>query len=90
MCRPKSSCELFPLAITHAKVVNNNSGKMVIARYRIRYFFQNRAAVPLTLVENYLFTVARYFSSLLPPSSDFGFRFWVKVLKLSFGFRFWV
>jgi len=26
---------IFPLAITHAKVVNSRSGKMVIARYRI-------------------------------------------------------
>jgi len=34
----KTSCELFPLATTHAKVAN--SGKMVIARYRIRYSFE--------------------------------------------------
>ena len=46
----KSSCELFPLATTHAKVAN--SGKMVIARYRMRYFFQKRASLPLSLLEN--------------------------------------
>jgi len=48
----KSSCELFSLAITHAKVTNSGSGKMVIARYRIQYFFQKRATLPLTLLEN--------------------------------------
>jgi len=47
-----SSCELFPLATTHAKVANSGSGKMVIARYRIHYFFQKRATLPLTLLEN--------------------------------------
>jgi len=36
----KSSCELFPLVTTHAKVANSGSGKMVKARYRMRYFFQ--------------------------------------------------
>ena len=36
VCWRKSSCELFPLATTHAKIAN--SGKMVIARYPIRYF----------------------------------------------------
>ena len=50
VCWRKSSCELFPLATTHAKV--SHSSKMVIARYRIRYFFQKRAALPLTLLEN--------------------------------------
>ena len=40
----------FSLATTHAKVAN--SGKMVIVRYRIRYFFQKRAALPVTLLEN--------------------------------------
>jgi len=40
----------FPLATTHVKVAN--SGKMVIAHYRIRYFFQKRAALQLTLLEN--------------------------------------
>jgi len=34
----KSSCELFALATTHAKVANSGSGKMVIARYRMRFF----------------------------------------------------
>jgi len=38
VCRRKSSCEPFPLATTHGKVAN--SGKVVIARYRIHYFFQ--------------------------------------------------
>jgi len=40
----------FPLATTHAEVANSGSSKMVIARYRIRYFFQKRAA--LSLLEN--------------------------------------
>jgi len=30
------------LAITHAKVANSGNGKMVITRYRIRYFFQKK------------------------------------------------
>jgi len=46
----KSSCELFALATTDVKVANSGSGKMVIARYRMRYFFQKRAA--LSLLEN--------------------------------------
>ena len=49
VCWQKSSCELFPLATTHAKVATSGSGKMGIARYRIRYFFQKRA--PLSLLE---------------------------------------
>ena len=32
VCWRKSSCELFPLATTQAKVANSGSGKMVIAR----------------------------------------------------------
>ena len=55
VCRRKSSCELFPLVTTHAKVAN--SGEVVIARCRIRYFFHKRAALPLSLVEN-LFATA--------------------------------
>jgi len=51
MCRRKSSCELFTLATSHIKEVNSGSGKMVIARYRIRYFFQKTAALRLTLLE---------------------------------------
>jgi len=43
---------IFPLATTHAKVANSGSCKMVIARYCIRYLFQKRAALPLTLLEN--------------------------------------
>jgi len=50
VCWRKSSCELFPCATTHAKVAN--SGKMVIARYRIRYFFQKRAELSLSSLEN--------------------------------------
>jgi len=46
----KNSCELFPLATTHAKVAN--SSKMVIARYHIRYSFQERTALTLSLLEN--------------------------------------
>jgi len=61
----------FFLATTRAKVANSGSGKMVIARYRIRYFFQKRAALPLTVLENQLATVARYFSNSLLPSSTF-------------------
>jgi len=41
---------------------------MVIPPYRIRYFYQKRAALPLTLLENLLATVARYFSASLLPS----------------------
>jgi len=40
----------FSLATTYAKVAN--SGKMVIARYRIRDSFQKRAALSLTTLEN--------------------------------------
>ena len=36
---------------THAKVVNSGSSKMVIAHYRICYFFQKRVA--LLLLENW-------------------------------------
>jgi len=57
------------LATTHVKLANSGSGKMVIARYRIRYFFQKRAVLSLTLLENFLAAVARYFSSSLLPSS---------------------
>jgi len=46
----------------------SGSGKMVIPPYRIRYFYQKRAALPLTLLENLLATVARYFSASLLPS----------------------
>jgi len=42
----------FSFATTRVKVANSSSGKMVISRYRIRYFFQKRAAFPLTLLEN--------------------------------------
>jgi len=52
VCWKKSSSELFPLATTHAKVANSGSRKMVIAHYRIRYFFKIRATLPLTLLEN--------------------------------------
>jgi len=44
--------KLFPLAITHAKVANSGNGKIVIARYRIRYFFQNRESLLQTLLQN--------------------------------------
>jgi len=52
VCWRKNFCELFPLATTHAKVANSGSAKMVLARYRIRYFFLKRAALSLTLLEN--------------------------------------
>jgi len=52
VCGPKSSCELFPLTTTHTKVLNSSSGKVVIARYGIRYFFQKRAALRPSLLEN--------------------------------------
>jgi len=42
----------FSFATTRAKVVNSGSGKMVIACCPIRYFFQKRATLPLTLLEN--------------------------------------
>jgi len=51
VCWLKSSCELFPLATTRPKVANSGSGKMVIARYRIRYFIQKIAALSLSLLE---------------------------------------
>jgi len=57
------------LATTHAKVTN--SGKMVAARYRIRYVSQKRAELSLTLLEKQLATVARYFGSTLLPSSAY-------------------
>jgi len=47
----KSSCEHFLLTTTHTKVVNSSSDKMV-ARYCIRYFFQKRVLLPLSLLEN--------------------------------------
>jgi len=47
------------------QVANSGSGKMVIARYRNRYFFQKKATLPLTLLENYLATVARYCPALV-------------------------
>ena len=42
VCWRKSSCELFPLVTTHVKGANSGSGKIVIARYPIGYFFKNR------------------------------------------------
>jgi len=60
VCWRKNSCELFPLATTHAKVAN--SGKMVIARYRICNFFKKERR-------------SRYRSwkiSSLLPSSEYG------------------
>ena len=45
VCGRKSSFEFFPLATIHAKVVNSGSGKVVIARYRIRYFYKKRGAL---------------------------------------------
>jgi len=68
VCERKSSCERFPLATTHAKVAN--SGRMVTPScYRIRYFFRKRTALALSLLENQLPAVARYFSSSLLPTS---------------------
>ena len=66
VCWRKNSCEIFPLATTHAKVANSGSGKMVIAPYRIRYFFQKRAALALSLLDNWLVIVARYCPALSP------------------------
>jgi len=43
---------IFPLATTHAKVANSGSDKMVIARYRIRYFFQKRGVLSPTVLKN--------------------------------------
>jgi len=40
----------MPLGICDRNTAN--SSKMVITRHRIRYFFQKRAALPLTLLEN--------------------------------------
>jgi len=52
VCWRRSSCELFPSATTRAKVANSASSEMVIARCRIRYFFQKRATLLLTQLEN--------------------------------------
>ena len=65
VCWRKSSCELFPLSITHAKVANSGSSKMVIARYHIRYFLKKSGATA-----NPPGKLARHTSSLLP-SSDY-------------------
>jgi len=51
-CGQKSFCELFPLATTHAKAANSGSGKVVTAHHHVRYFFQKRAALPSSLLEN--------------------------------------
>ena len=45
VCWRKSSCEIFPLATTHAKVANSGSGKIVIARYPIRFFSKKSGAI---------------------------------------------
>jgi len=45
VCGRKSSCELLPLATTHTKVAN--SGKLVIARYRIHSFFKKSGATAI-------------------------------------------
>jgi len=44
--------QTFSFATIRAKVANSGSGKMVMARYRIRHFFQKREALSLTLLEN--------------------------------------
>jgi len=52
VCGRKSSCELFSLATTHAKLANSGSGEMLIVCDRIRYFFNKRAVLSLSLLEN--------------------------------------
>jgi len=47
----RALANFFPLATTHAKVANSGSGKVVIARYHIR-FFQKRAVLLQSLLEN--------------------------------------
>jgi len=59
VCWRKSSCELPPLATSHAKVAISGSGKMVIARYRTRYFLKKSGAIA-----NATGKLARYSSSL--------------------------
>jgi len=55
------------LATTQAEVVNSGNDKMVIARYRIRYFFsKKRGALTIDPGKS-----ARYSSSLLPSSAAF-------------------
>jgi len=52
------------LATTCAKVANSGSGKIVIARYRIRYF-SKKSGAPADATGK----LARYSSSLLPSSA---------------------
>jgi len=59
-CWQKSSCELFPLATTHAKVAISGGGKMAIARYRIHNFFSKKSDAPADATSK----LARYSSSL--------------------------
>ena len=60
MCWRKCSFELFPLATTYGKVANSGSGKMVIARYHIRYFFSKMSGATAIATGK----SARYSSSL--------------------------
>jgi len=59
------------LVTTHAKVANSGSGKMVIARCRMRYFLQQIAALRPSLLESQIATVARYFSGSLLLSTGY-------------------
>jgi len=52
MCAYGKSCELCPLATTLAKVANGGSDRVMLAHYRMRYFFQKRAALRLSLPES--------------------------------------
>jgi len=52
------------------------SKRSALARYRMRYFFEKWAELPLSLLVNYLATIARYFSSslLLTSGLRLGFK----------------
>jgi len=64
VCWRKSSCELFTLATTHAKVANSSSCKVVIACYRICFVFFKSGATAIAPGK-----LARYFSSSLLTTS---------------------
>jgi len=63
VCWRKSSCELPPLATTHAKRANSSSGKIAIASSLPHPLFFSKKSVAIA---NATGKLARYSSSLLP------------------------
>jgi len=47
-------------------IANSGNGKIMIARYHIRYFFQKRVSLPLTLLENHRVVHGTYLSVPFP------------------------